>query len=179
MRTGLKEPAEVITAAFKGDGYVPNSPLPVIICKAVFAFGKLKLKPTVDELRKLAAENEWEYRWPGKIYRRTHFHPNVFEALAVRRGEAALQLGGNHVGQSFHVAEGDVIYIPPGVGHRRLHSTDNFLVFGFYPIGETYQTLWGWKKEYIAAEERSKNVPLPDRDPFFGKAGALPEYWGA
>ena len=47
-----------------------------------------------------------------------HFHSTSHEVLAVIAGSATIELGGPQ-GEAFEVAEGDVLVLPAGTGHRR------------------------------------------------------------
>ncbi len=95
-----------------------------------------------------------------------HFHSTSHEVLGVLAGSATLELGGPR-GQSFEVAEGDVIVLPAGTGHRRASARDGFTVTGAYPAGqEDYDLL---RRADDAARSRIASLPAPDQDPVGGE----------
>ncbi len=163
---------------FSGDGFLPNSALPVLVYRAdAINFKNMGMVETKEQIAKIASNNEWYLDWVASIYRRPHYHSTAHEALIIFKGTALLQLGGNRVGKKWEVVAGNVIFIPAGVGHQRIRSTDDFTVFGLYPVGQKWDLQWGWRKNYASSLRRIKKVPLPKADPIFGKMSPLLNCW--
>lgn len=98
--------------------------------------------------------------------------------LAVNRGTATLQQGGEKDRQ-FAVNPGDVIVIPPGVGHKRVESSEDFGVVGAYPDGRQWDLLRGLPGERPQADRNIAALPLPQNDPIYGPDGPLRKIWEA
>ena len=105
-----------------------------------------------------------------------HYHSTTHEVLAVYRGAATLQLGGEK-GRKFAVNPGNVIVIPAGVGHKRVESSEDFGVVGAYPGGRHWDLLRGRPGERPQAERNIAAVPLPENDPIYGPDGPLRKIW--
>ncbi|WP_348634504.1 cupin domain-containing protein [Staphylococcus sp. GDY8P59P] len=105
-----------------------------------------------------------------------HYHSNTHEVLIVVSGNAIVQLGGEF-GPHVDIQQGDVIIIPAGYGHKRVHSYHNFAVIGAYPNGQDYDFCTGNPDEWPQNIENIKNASLPDTDPIYGKDGPLFKYW--
>ncbi len=74
---------------------------------------------------------------------------------------------------------GDVLVLPAGTGHKRVGSSDDFLVVGAYPRGqEDYDLLRGDPAELEEAVANIERVELPATDPVGGEIGPLVELWG-
>lgn len=72
---------------------------------------------------------------------------------------------------------GDVILLPAGTGHKRLHASSDFKVVGAYPNGMDYNLRRASPRERLIAIEEIKRVPIPEQDPIYGEAGPLLIYW--
>ena len=173
----LPKPREIITGRFVNDGIVPNNPdLPVVICRDVITFGSTDAEETQIFLGDQVSQNDWCCEWFGSVYRRLHYHSTAHEALIVFKGIADLQIGGKS-GREFRVYPGDMILIPAGVGHERVFSAFDFIVFGCYPNGQQWDMQWGWRKNLADSLIRIAKVPIPKSDPLYGKNGPLRKQW--
>jgi uncharacterized protein YjlB len=115
--------------------------------------------------------------WRASVFPFHHYH-STHEVLAVYRGTASLQFGGDN-GRKFVVKPGDVVVIPAGVGHKRMESTSDFSVIGAYPGGRRWDLLRGLPGERPRADRNIAAVPLPDNDPIAGPGGWLRQIWKA
>src|SRR5215210_7760918 len=88
-----------------------------------------------DAAKRLFASNGWQGAWVDGVFDFHHFHSTSHEVLAVVGGGATLELGGPQ-GEAFEVAQGDVLVLPAGTGHRRAAARDGFTVVGAYPEGQ-------------------------------------------
>ncbi|HXF29071.1 MAG TPA: cupin domain-containing protein [Chlamydiales bacterium] len=163
-------------ATYKSNGSLPNSHLPVLIYRRAIDFGNYDALESQLQLSAHISTNDWYVDWLASIYKKTHYHSNAHEALAIFRGEADLALGGNK-GHIFTVSAGDVVFIPAGVGHRRVSSSMGFLVFGLYPNGQKWNMRWVGKRKYPNAKREIAKVPIPKKDPLYGSVGLLLKHW--
>jgi len=160
---------------FTDDGSIPNNKLPLLIYRQAFASGKSDLASAIEER---FAQNNWTGSWRASVFTFHHYHSTTHEVLAVYRGEATLQLGGEE-GEKLEVKPGDVIVIPAGMGHKRLESSADFGVVGAYPGGRQWDLLRGLPGERPQADRNIAAVPLPDNDPVYGSDGPLNQLWSA
>lgn len=154
------------------DGRIPNSHLPVLIFHAA-------IDPRIADVEafdKLFVENGWPSAWRWGIYPFHHYHSTAHEVLGVASGFARVLLGGPD-GRAFDISAGDAVVIPAGVGHKKLSSSDDFLVVGAYPPGQEWDLLKGEPGDRPSADENIARVPLPDSDPVGGPNGPLAELW--
>ncbi len=155
---------------FEDDGQFPNSRLPLLLYKAAVA------APSPEAMEALFTRNGWPPAWRASVFTYHHYHSTAHECLGVAVGSARLMLGGPN-GREFDVAAGDVIVIPAGVVHRRLSSSDGFLVVGAYPPGQNWDLLTGDADERPHADHNIERVHLPATDPVAGIEGALLQHW--
>jgi uncharacterized protein YjlB len=92
--------------------------------------------------------------------------------LGVAKGEARVRFGGEQ-GEVLALSTGDVAILPAGTGHKRESASDDFLVVGAYPDGRDFDICRGNPAEHDGALARIAEVPLPRKDPVFGKRGVL------
>lgn len=164
----------VSSHVFEDDGLFPNNPkLPALVYK-----GALFLHPgdDADAIIELFSKNNWTNAWKAGIYDYHHYHSQTHEVLGVFCGMADVQLGGPE-GVCVEVYRGDVIIIPAGVSHKCLKSSPDFACVGAYPDGKEYDLNYGKREEREKAIANIASVPLPDKDPVFGDAGPVSEYW--
>lgn len=139
---------------FKDDGFIPNSSFPVIVNRKMVMFlgcGPVEAK-VVIKIR--ALEIGWNFEWLWPVFKRPHYHSTTHEALVVFQGSATLRLGGHRLGKLVKVKPGDAIVIPAGVAHQAVKRTENFQVFGFYPVGAR-----PWDMIYCRKKERAIALP--------------------
>ncbi|MEJ8572120.1 hypothetical protein [Microbaculum marinum] len=154
------------------DGRIPNSRMPVLIFHAVID----PKAASAEGFEALFESNGWQPAWRASIYPFHHYHSTAHEVLGVARGSARVLLGGPE-GRAFDIAAGDAVVIPVGVGHKRLSSSDDFLVVGAYPAGQDWDLLKGEPGERPRADENIARVALPECDPVGGIEGPLLELW--
>ena len=105
-----------------------------------------------------------------------HFHSTAHEALGIVAGRASVMLGGPE-GERFEFRAGDVLVLPAGTGHCRLHSSDDLLVVGAYPPGQTWDMRYGDAGEHDEVLANIAAVALPETDPVLGPDGPLVALW--
>lgn len=154
-------------------GVPNNAKLPLVIYRHALAAGRRDL---ASEIEALYHDHGWGGAWRWSVYDFHHFHCNAHESLAVFRGTARVQFGGER-GDAFDVGVGDVIIIPAGVGHKKLSSSDDFQVVGGYPGGQVPDM--NRDDDAVCAKWQTAipNVPLPEADPIYGAAGPLMRLW--
>lgn len=145
---------------------LPHNPnLPLLIYRNVLE------ETATDSIGLLLRKNDWHKIWVDGIYNFSHFHSNIHEVLALSEGQAQVEFGDERI---IEVQAGDVIFIPAGVPHKNLKSSNDFLVVGGYPFDIDYDMC---KKMDEKARKAIQNVKLPMTDPIFGKNGPLFKYW--
>ncbi|MBY6036558.1 cupin domain-containing protein [Fictibacillus nanhaiensis] len=160
---------DVKTLFFTDDGKIPNHPsLPVLLY-----VGELK-EP--ENALHIFSENGWTNGWENGVFDYHHYHSNTHEVLGVISGEAEILLGGEN-GVSVNVAAGDVVVLPAGTGHKKMNASPDFRVAGAYPNGIEHNLKKGNPVERPSVLDDIMLVPLPDRDPVFGKEGPLLNLW--
>jgi uncharacterized protein YjlB len=164
------------TRTFADDGTVPNNPLPVLIYRGAFDFGRAE--SSEEQIERMFARNGWGDSWRDGIYPFVHYHSMIHEALGVARGSATVQLGGPG-GEAFDIAAGDVLVLPAGTGHRGLRVSDDFVLIGAYPKAGTYDLCRASASEHARALRSIPQVPRPDADPVHGRSGPLIGLWPA
>jgi uncharacterized protein YjlB len=154
---------------FEDDGRIPNNPkLPLVIYRVA-------LKPSQNlaaDFEKRFAENGWTNSWRDGIFDYHHFHSNTHEVLGAAKGEARVCFGGEQ-GEVLALSTGDIAILPAGTGHKCESASDDFLVVGAYPDGRDFDICRANPAEHDGAVARIAKVPLPRKDPVFGKRGVL------
>jgi len=159
---------------FADDDEIPNNPaVPLVVMRES---GAAAADDPAAWFEKRFASHGWTSAWRWGVYGYHHFHTTNHEVLGVATGEARLMLGGKK-GEEFVVRPGDVIVIPAGVGHKCLYASQDFMVVGAYPRGETPDL----KRTSTEASDRERiaAVPFPQEDPLHGKGGPLFDHWKA
>jgi uncharacterized protein YjlB len=165
---------QVAVHLLEDDGSIPNNQkLPLLVYQAALNLSGQNPASTVGSLFRA---NNWGGFWRNGTYSFHHYHSTAHEVLAVCRGTARIQLGGEQ-GPVFSVGLGDVILIPAGVGHKNLGASSDFLVVGAYPPGQSWDMNYGKAGERPAADRNIARVPLPQTDPVFGSLGPLIDHW--
>jgi uncharacterized protein YjlB len=159
------------TLLLKADGWIPNSPHPVLVWRAVLQASDLAV---AFETR--FAVNGWTNGWRDGIYDYHHFHSTAHEALGFVRGRVHLQLGGPH-GPVHSLGPGDAVVIPAGVGHRNVGSSADLLVVGAYADGRDFD-ICREDADKQCVRTNLKSLPDPLTDPLGdGANGALVALW--
>jgi uncharacterized protein YjlB len=154
-----------------GDGTIPNSPLPLLLFRAV-------LPADAAAIEQVFAPSGWGGSWRDGIYPLHHFHSIAHEALGLAAGAATVQFGGPH-GPVLPLRAGDCAVIPAGVGHCRRDAEAGLLVVGAYPGGMRFDLCRGEAGDAARVRANVARVPLPDTDPVGGSDGALTRLWRA
>jgi uncharacterized protein YjlB len=140
----MAQPIQPEKAYFEDDGGIPNSALPLLPYRQAFPPGTPAFASAIEEH---LAKNGWTGSWRAAVFPFHHYHSTTHEVLAVYRGMATLQLGGEK-GRKFAVKPGDVIAIPAGVGHKRVewaaHSAAN-------PLTALRHYPWPSRRHHAAA----------------------------
>lgn len=152
------------------DGVFPNSRLPVLIYRAVFA------RPTAPDFERLFETNGWSSAWRNGLFSVHHYHSTAHEVLGVYSGKVTARLGGEG-GVSVELRAGDVVVIPAGVAHKNDGATADFKVVGAYPVGTAPDMRYGKPGERPATDRRIAAVGLPRQDPVQGTWGTLVRVW--
>jgi len=157
-------------------GAIPNNAkCPLLIYPNALALPKNNPARFIEEL---LAANHWGGTWRNGIYPFHHYHSTAHEVLVCYRGSAEVQLGGEP-GILHTMNVGDVILIPAGTGHKKLHATDDFAVVGGYPRGQKWDMCYGKSGERPQADQNIARVPLPQSDPIYGPDGPVMDFWKA
>ena len=167
------DPSEPEMFLFSDDGSIPNSKYPLLIYHDAFS---QRGNEGADWLEERFASNDWTNSWRWGVYPFHHYHSNTHEVLGVFRGNALLQMGGEH-GSKMRLVAGDVIVIPAGVGHKCLEHTDDFTVVGAYPGGIEPDLMKDVTRDHPGAVRRIATVALPSTDPLYGRGKGLLIYW--
>jgi uncharacterized protein YjlB len=155
------------------NGAFPNNDqLPVLLYKGVLELPDEDADKVVE---KIFAINKWSNAWTNGIYDYHHYHSITHEVLGVISGSCVVALGGSDEKQ-YTVQKGDVLIIPAGVAHKNISSDNNFKCVGAYPGGAEYDIKRGKPGEKSEAEKNIQHVPLPEKDPVYGK-GPLQKFW--
>ena len=163
---------EPIQLKFKDDGKFPNSKYSLLFYQGAFLEDRADAARIISHFEKY----NWTNAWKDGVFDYHHYHSTSHEVLAVSKGDAILQFGGEN-GEPISVEEGDVVVIPAGVAHKKISASDDFLVVGAYPNGADYDLLKGEPDDRPAADENIAKVPIPDNDPVHGKMEGLLSLW--
>jgi uncharacterized protein YjlB len=151
---------------FRGDGYIPNSTLPVLFYQKVIRLARKTDPAALMEV--VFNAHGWGDPWRNGVYDFVHYHSMIHEVLGVARGSASLRIGGNK-GQTLRISSGDVVIIPAGVGHECLKADKRFLAVGAYPPKGKYNECRASFQEYDRAVNAIRKVPIPAKNPVTGK----------
>jgi uncharacterized protein YjlB len=153
----------------------PNSTLPVTIYRSALNLPKQKNKASTI-IQSVFLRNGWSNSWRNGIYNFHHYHSNVHECMGISMGKVKVIIGGPY-GKAVELQQGDVIILPAGVGHKCIRASKDFLCVGAYPQGKDYDINYGTASELRKCMPNIKAVPLPLKDPVYGKQGFLKSIW--
>jgi uncharacterized protein YjlB len=169
-KPGNASPSTPQQLHLKPNGWMPNSPLPVLLYRSA-------LPSSADlaaEMERIFTANKWPPQWRNGVYSFHHYHSTAHEVLGFAAGHANLMLGGEG-GETVTVHAGDVLVLPTGTGHCRISASDDFLVIGAYPENEHWDICSSAASPEILASMRK--VLFPQSDPLTGPTGPLPKLW--
>ena len=170
----MEKPVTMTTTAIHLEtrGFVPNNPrLPLVLYEAAFAGESADLAETME---KRFAENGWPPQWRNGIYDYDHYHTQGHEVLGIAAGTAELVLGGEG-GRQIEVSAGDVLLLPAGTGHRCVRHSDDFLVVGAYPPGQSADIVCREATPSMLKQIAVLNFPASD--PVHGPEGPMLKLW--
>lgn len=154
-------------------GGVPNNPLPLMLYPGVAAQHKGDF---ADWFEQRFDSHGWPPRWRYPVFTYTHFHSNTHEVLGIYQGSAEIQFGGED-GPVIHIAKGDAVLIPAGVGHKQIAASKDFMAVGAYPEGFSPDKCLDQPENLALTQRHVTAVPCPDTDPLFGTEGGILLYW--
>lgn len=147
---------------------MPNNPHTPLVVYAQALDGSSDL---AVEFGYLFHAHDWPSAWRSGIFDFHHHHSSAHEALGIYRGEITLCFGGDS-GLILAAKRGDVIVVPAGVAHKRLHESGNT---DGYPRGQIPDTCDGSTahSDQVTIASASNTV----MDPVHGAASLLQQHW--
>jgi uncharacterized protein YjlB len=165
--------ANIEQLLLQDDGVFPNSRHPALLYKGVL---DIPLLFPATHVKRLFEKNDWSNSWDAGIFEFHHYHSTTHEVLGIYKGQTKLQLGGAK-GPVIFIEKGDVLVIPAGVAHKNLGAENAVAVVGAYPSGRDYDMNYGKPGERPRTDEHIKKVPVPAKDPVFGRDKGLFKIW--
>jgi uncharacterized protein YjlB len=162
------------TYHFDDDDTVPNNSLPLVVYRGALP----DAGDRAASCEEMFARNGWPDPWRNGISPYHHYHSTAHEVLGIARGNARVRLGGDS-GQTVELRAGDVVVIPAGVAHKREAASDDLLVIGSYPRGQSPDMCRADPDRHDRAAADIAAVPLPATDPVTGRGEPLLGYWAA
>jgi uncharacterized protein YjlB len=166
---------KLLTFLVKGNSIFPNNNhLPLLIYQSVTDDDTNK--DLASWFEKLLHSNNWHNGWRDGVYTYHHYHSTAHEALAVYRGSAKIQFGGD-AGIVQEVQTGDLVVIPAGVSHKNVGQSKDFAVVGIYPDDQQVDMNYGKPDERPRTDNNIANLSLPSQDPVYGRNGMMFNHW--
>ena len=160
---------------FRDDGETPNNPrCPLILYRSPVVLDTRSDPSAIFEV--LFDTNGWRDSWRDGMYDFLHFHTSTHEALGIARGWVRAKFGGSK-GRTIELRRGDVVIVPAGTGHCRKAASQDLLVVGAYPSEGAYDEPKPSEIDSQTARSSIAKVPIPQRDPVYGKEGPLVRLW--
>ncbi|WP_353062750.1 cupin [Tunturibacter psychrotolerans] len=169
-KVGNSSPPNPQQLHLKPNGWMPNSPLPVLLYRSALPSSA----NLAADMERIFAANGWPPQWRNGVYAFHHYHSTAHEVLGFAAGHADLMLGGEG-GETVTVHAGDVLVLPTGTGHCRISASHDFLVIGAYPENEHWDICRSTASPETLASMRK--IRFPQSDPLTGSSGALPKLW--
>lgn len=171
---GIVRTCRAVHQILKDDRVFPNNEtLPLVVYPRAL---DLPAQDPASAFESLFSSNDWRGSWRNGIYSFQHYHSTAHEVLGIFSGTAKVQLGGEDgIIQTVH--PGDVVVIPAGVAHKNLGSSPDLGVVGAYPAGQHPDLCRGKADERPEADQNIRRVPLPQKDPVYGRNGLLISQW--
>lgn len=146
----------------------PNNEMPVIFYQNALESIFSQTNYSAEEVLSFLETHGYANGWVNGILTKHHFHSNTHEVLACISGSANVQLGGPEK-EVITFNKGDIIFLPAGTAHKKIESSDNFMIVGAYPNGASYDMFYGKAAEYEQVKENARNVETPRIDPVSGQ----------
>lgn len=164
--------ANAETLELSRNAWVPNNDrLPVLIYHGAL---DLSVPDPAANFEQVLVRNGWPPQWRNGIYDFHHYHSTAHEVLGIAAGNARVVLGGPG-GHELTLSAGDVLVLPTGTGHCRLHASPDFLVVGAYPPKQSWDICRSAPSQ--SELDRMRTLPFPASDPVGGAGGPLTRLW--
>jgi uncharacterized protein YjlB len=160
----------------RDDGQTPNNPnCPLLFYRSPVTLDREYDPAAIFEV--LFASHGWKQSWRNGMYGFNHFHTRTHEVLGIARGRVTALFGGKR-GRRVELGTGDVVVIPSGTGHKRIHQSKDLLIVGAYPTnGGPYDEPSPGEVDPRQARKEISKVRLPPADPVYGREGPLRSVW--
>lgn len=147
----------------------PNNKLPVVLYKKALDEIFKQKEYSGEAVLSFLEKHDYSNGWINGILSEHHFHSIAHEVLACISGSARVQLGGPE-SETITFTQGDVVFLPAGTAHKKIESTEDFIIVGAYPNGDSYDMRYGENSEYDEVKENIIRVPKPELDPVTGQS---------
>lgn len=147
----------------------PNNKLPVVLYKKALDEIFKQNDYSGEAVLSFLEKHDYSNGWINGILSEHHFHSIAHEVLACISGSARVQLGGPE-SETITFTQGDVVFLPAGTAHKKIESTEDFIIVGAYPNGDSYDMRYGENSEYDEVKENIIQVPKPELDLVTGQS---------